>query len=714
MFQAETVEPVHPQDRRGRISRMLSPRSIALVGASNQAARIGGTLFANLKRAFHGRLYPVHPSEAEIMGVRAYASLSEIEDPVDLAVIAVPGRMVPEVVEEAIAIGVSGAVVVTAGFAEIGGEGVALQDRIVEISRRGGLPLIGPNCIGFMNVHEGVVANFSIDPHSPLPPAGGVALVSQSGGFGSYIATMATKAGLGLGWFVSTGNEADLSVAAMLRHLVEQPEVKVLLAAIETLRHPDVFIETAQRALELDKPIILLKAGRSEDAARAAVSHTGAIAGSAEVLDAVCAQFGVHVATTMQDMLDLGLMFQTGKRTTGRRLAILTSSGGAGVLLADEAARAGLSIPVLPEEEQVALLSEMVQPFYGSVTNPVDTTAQAMSVSDTIERLLNRLEKSPTVDMVTAVVWEQAKPHLDALVSLDHRSPKPVSILSTGIVPAVSDAGTPLYVDPARAVRTLGALARQSLDRPMLCLAEPVDEARVKRARAILALASGRGVLMEHEGKRLFAEYGLPITQERLVSTPAEAAGAASTLGGKVVLKAMSPALPHKSNAGGVCVDIAPEQAEHQARAMLANVARAAPIAPIEGILVQEMVPARIELTAGIKRDQVFGPIVVVGLGGVMVEILAEIIMLRPPFNLAAAHNAVEGLCGGRMVRGDRGLDTAEVEIVATIMAGLASMALELPEIEEVDANPIRIFNGRAVIADALVTIDREWLHSSP
>jgi len=332
MSEATTIEPASRHGERDRVSRMLSPSSIAMVGASNQAGRIGGTLFANLKRAFAGELYPVHPSDAEIMGVRAYPSLSAIDRPVDLAVVAVPGRLVPEVIEQAAAAGVGGAVIVTSGFAEVGGEGLALQNRIIEISRRTGIRLIGPNCIGFMNVHGGVMANFSLDPSAPLPPAGGVALVSQSGGFGSYIAMMAIKAGLGLGWFVSTGNEADMSVAATLRHLVERPEVKVLLSAVETLRDPEAFIETARRALALDKPIVLLKAGRSEDAARAAVSHTGAIAGSADVLDAVCAQFGVHVVGTMQEMLDLGLMFQTGKRTAGRRIAIVTTSGGAGVL----------------------------------------------------------------------------------------------------------------------------------------------------------------------------------------------------------------------------------------------------------------------------------------------------------------------------------------------------------------------------------------------
>lgn len=705
MSEAITMEPASQQDERDRIGRMLSPSSIAMVGASNQAGRIGATLFANLKRAFAGKLHPVHPSEAEIMGVRAYRSLSQIGQPVDLAVIAVPGRLVPDVIEEAAAAGVGGAVIVTSGFAEVGGEGIALQERIVTIARRTGIRLIGPNCIGFMNVHGGVMANFSLDPSTPLPPAGGVALVSQSGGFGSYIAMMAIKAGLGLGWFVSTGNEADMSVALTLRHLVEAPEVKVLLTAIETLRHPEIFIETAERALALDKPIIMLKAGRSDDAARAAVSHTGAIAGSADVLDAVCAQLGVHVVSTMQDMLDLGLMFQTGKRTAGRRVAIVTTSGGAGVLLADEATRAGLSVPVLPDAEQDALLAKMPQPFYGNVANPIDTTAQIVSMPEALGNLLAVLEDSPSIDMVTTVAWEQAKPHLDAIVDLDRRSPKPVSLLCTGIVPFVSEAGLPLYLDPGRAVRVLGALARQSLDKPVVCRPEPVDTARIGRARALLAEAGGRNLLMEHEGKRLFVEYGIPVAREYFVSDPNEAAEAAASLGGLLVLKAMSPALPHKSDVGGVRLSVHPERAEQEARAMLEDVARHAPDAQIAGILVQEMVPGRLELTAGIKQDQVFGPIVAVGMGGLMVEILADVAMLRPPFDRATARRAIASLCGGRVAQARRGLDADELDAVAETLMGLGRMALELPEISEVDANPIRVANGRALVADALVML---------
>lgn len=687
------------------MDRLLSPRSIAMVGASNQAHRIGGLIFANLKRAFSGALYPVNPSDAEVMGVKAYPSIADLPETVDLAVIAVPGKLVPDMVEEAAAAGIGGVVVVTSGFAEVGGEGAEWQARITEISQRTGIRLIGPNCIGFMNLHGGVMANFSLDPTAELPRAGGVALVSQSGGFGSYIAMMALKAGLGLGWFVSTGNEADTSVAMVLRHLVDRPEVDVLLACMETLRHPELFIETAERALELDKPIVLLKAGRSEEAARAALSHTGSIAGSAEVLDAVCRQYGIHVADSMQDMLDLGLMFQTGKRAKGRRLAIVTTSGGAGVLLADEASRAGLSVPEFPAGEQEQMLAVMPQPFFGSVANPVDTTAQVTAMPGALGDLLQRLGSSPSVDMITCVVWEQAAIHIDGILAMERDTDKPVSILCTGAVPRVAEAGVPLYLDPGRAVRTLGVLAEQSLDRPQVCRGEAADGARVERMRAMFADCGGRRVLMEHEGKRLFAEFGIPVTREKLVEAPADAEDAVEAVGGLAALKFMSPQLLHKSDAGGIRLGVTASAARAEAEAMLNEVARRAPQAKFAGILVQEMVPARVEITCGIKHDAVFGPMVVLGLGGLMVEIMAEVTMLRPPFSADAARRAVEGLCAGRIVSAKRGLDADELDQAVAIVTGLGRIALELPEVEEIDINPIRIAHGRAVAADALVVL---------
>ncbi|MFD0661722.1 CoA-binding protein [Thermocatellispora tengchongensis] len=392
-------------ESRPALDRLLSPRSIAMVGASNARTRIGGSVFANLLRAFPGEVHPIHPKDEVVQGRPAFRSVAHLPEPVDMAVVAVPAAAVVDVVAECAARGIGGATVITSGFAETGAEGRELQDRLTEVARTTGIRLIGPNCIGYMNAHDGVMANFMLTADEPLPIAGPVALVSQSGGFGSYITHKAILAGLRLGWFVSTGNEADVNVAGVLRHLVERPEVGVLLSFIETLRDPEVFIATARRAAELDKPMVLLKAGRSEEAARAAMSHTASIVGSATVLDAVCRQYGVIVAQTMEELLDLGTIFQDGRRARGPRTIVMTASGGAGVLLADEARHAGLSVPVLPEEEQRDLAAKMPVPFYGSTGNPVDTTAQTTAMPGAYRQVLMSVAGSPSADMLAAVTW---------------------------------------------------------------------------------------------------------------------------------------------------------------------------------------------------------------------------------------------------------------------------------------------------------------------
>ena len=466
------------------LDRLFSPRSIAVVGASNNPASIGGWVFANLARAFAGPLHPIHPRHALVQGHGAYPSIAVLPEPVDLAVVVVPAASVPAVIEECAANGVGGVVVITAGFAEIGPEGAAWQAQITRTARSSGVRVVGPNCIGFMNLFGGVMANFALHPTTPLPTAGPVALVSQSGGFGSYITTKALLAGLRLGWFVSTGNESDVNISTVARYLVERDETSVVMVFSETLRDPELFIDTACRAAELDKPIVLLKAGRSEAAAKAAMSHTASLVGSARVLDAVARQYGVLVVETMEEMLDLGMIFQDGRRVHDRRVAILTTSGGAGVLLADACIEAGLTVPELPPEEQDRLLGLMPQPFYGSTTNPVDTTAQVVNSPGAYEKVLSTVARSRAVDMLAAVTWAVPGPSNDALVAQYQASDRPVAIISTAWLDDFQRAGVPTYTDPQRAAHALGALTAQSLrpSRPSRPSAWKPDPVRVQQS----------------------------------------------------------------------------------------------------------------------------------------------------------------------------------------------------------------------------------------
>lgn len=690
------------------LTRLLQPKSIAIIGASNRMPGIGGYVTANIVRAFKGPVYPVNPRETEIQGVKAWARVEDLPRDIDLAMIVVPAEAVPAVLEACAAQGVGGVVIITSGFAEVGEAGAELQARVAAIVARTDIRVAGPNCIGFMNLADGVMANFVLDPTDAIPAGGPVALVSQSGGFGGYMVRKALTAGLNVGWFVSTGNEVDVNISAVLRELVERDEVRVLLAFSETLRDPDLFIETALRAQELDKPFVVLKAGRSQAAARAAQAHTGSMVGSAQAFDAVCRQYGVFSVATLEEMLDLGLIFQGGRRARGRRVGIITGSGGAGVMLTDACVLEGMSVPELPAAEQAQLLALMPQPFMGSVANPVDVTAQALANPGTLEAVLHGVPASDAVDMVAPVIIGNPT-HPEMYIRAHRGTDKPVAYVSTLLPTSLLDAGVPAYTDPRRAAHALAANATFSLRKKRTQRVEMMapDTVRVTRARAILSAPRDGDALLESQSKQLLALYGAPVTRETLCHSADEAVAAAAQLGGKVALKVASWALPHKSDVGGVRLGLTGE-AEVRAAwdEMLAEVARKAPEARIEGVLVQEMAPARLEVLCGMTRDPVFGPIVVVGLGGVLVEVLSQTVLLQAPFEAADVLEALAGLLDGRLFTARRGLEPAEADAIARLAVALGAAALELPEIVEIDVNPVRVADGRALAADALVVVE--------
>jgi acyl-CoA synthetase (NDP forming) len=470
---------------------------------------IGGYVIANVARAFKGPIYPVNPRESQVQGLQAYASIGELPRDVDLAVVVVPSGGVPEVLEACAAQGVGGAVIITSGFAEVGGPGVALQAQIAEIIAGAGLRAIGPNCIGYMNLFDGVMANFVLDPTDPIPRGGPVALVSQSGGLGGYMVRKALTAGLDLGWFVSTGNEVDVSVAATLRALVEEDEVRVLLGAFEALRDPEAFVDAALRAAELDKPFVVLKAGRSDEAAAAAFAHTASVVGSAETFDAVCRQYGVFSVGSLEEMLDLGVIFQGGRRARGRRVGIVTGSGGAGVILTDACMLEGLEAPRMPPADQAALLELMPQPFMGSLANPVDVTAQALASPGVMDGVLAAVSGSAAVDMVVPVIIGNPT-RAEMYINAHRATDKPMAFVSTLSPTNLLDAGVPAFTDPRRAARALSALADYSL-RPKPSRRLPaIDPGRQNAARALLEARRRDGALPVEKGHTLLALYGAP------------------------------------------------------------------------------------------------------------------------------------------------------------------------------------------------------------
>jgi acetyltransferase len=693
------------------LEQFLQPTSIVVIGASNDLTRIGAQILANLKARFTGDLIAVHPGGRSIQGQPTFRSVREVERRLDCVIVAVRADLVPDIVEECAALGASGALIVTSGFAESGPSGVTLQRRLLDISQRTGIRLLGPNCTGFLNAAVGVAANFSLRPQDETWPNGGAALVTQSGGFGTYVLTQARTTGLRLGWFISTGNEVDLHVSEALDYLVERSETTVLLASVETIRDFAQFERVAARAAELDKPVVLINSGRSAESTRAVMSHTASVAGSAEVLNSVCRQLGVMTVDTIEELLDFGLIFQAGRRTTGTRTGILTTTGGAGILLADACGDNGLSVPQLPSSEQRDVRRLMSEPFYGSTENPVDTTAQIGHVGPVYRQILEALAESRTVDLLAPVLMGPVPDRVNAIIDVNRSTAKPLAVTAVVRIEELEDAGVPSFPDPYRSISALAAVvAYSSRPRPLgVTMTRRVDTGRRERALSLLAQESGARTLLEPTAKRLLALYGIPVTSEALAATEEDAVAAGEAIGYPVALKVVSHDIIHKSDVGGVRLDVyAEDQLRVAYHELLRDVRHSMPAAAIQGVLVQRMVAARLELACGITRDPIVGAVVAIGMGGVLVELLRQTCFLRPPFDIPVARQAIAGLVGGRLLSAPRGLRSPEVEAVAAVLVQLGVLAEEIHEIDELDINPLRVASGSAIAADALVLVRRD------
>jgi acetate---CoA ligase (ADP-forming) len=684
------------------VERLFSPESVAVVGASE--AGLGSMVFQNLHRDFPGRLYPVNPRRSEVHGVKAYPTVDDLPEAVDMAVILTPAVTVPEIIERSAARGLGGAVVLAAGFAEAGAEGKNAQQRMTDVARAHAFPIIGPNCNGFYNGQRKVAATFAIPVDMDRPKLGPVAVVSQSGGFGSYILLKAITAGLRVSWYLSTGNESDMNVARSLRHVIEQPEVGVVLTFFEAVRSPEVFVEVAARAAELGKPVLAVKAGYTAEGSRAALSHTASIAGSGAVYDAICQQYGLIQASSVEQMIDFGLALQTGRRMAGRRLGVMTQSGGSGALMADVAETVGLTVPVLPDADREYLQSLL--PSFGSAANPVDTTGNFNM--ENFDAVYGGLAASDGVDAVLPLIWYVGERETEATRKVWAATDKPLVVATTLSAPDIAAMGIPVYTDPARAVRAVGAVAAFSESMRRREHVEPPqqDTDRVRKVRALLEREAGQSFVLESVAKQVLAEYGIPVSREIIADSAEAAVAAARELGEKVALKVLSYGLPHKSDSGALRLGLqGDEDVRDGYEEMLASIRAANPDIKVEGVLVQEMVPASVEISCGLQRDPVFGPMIAVGIGGVLIEIVGGTVLLQPPFTQRMAEQAVARIAEGRLRSASRGLSQQQAITIAKAMTGLGTLALELPEVDSVDINPIRVDGDVAKAVDALIVV---------
>ncbi|HVM80817.1 MAG TPA: acetate--CoA ligase family protein [Stellaceae bacterium] len=706
------------------LSPLFAPAAVAIIGASADTSHIRGRVTAQaLKCGFPGRIYPVHPRETEIMGLKAYSAIAAVPERVDLALIAIPAEAVPGVLEECAAAGVRAAYVFSSGFAEEGGDKRAQQERIREISRRTGVIVAGPNAIGFMNVMLPIVASFTpaVDlaalPRLRAQPAERrIAIVSQSGGLAFAFFNRGLQRRLPFSYAVNTGNEADLDLTDVGEFLLDDPATGVILMFVEQVRRGAAFMAMAERALALGKPLIVAKIGRSAAAQRAAVSHTASLAGADRAYEAIFERFGVIRGEDQDDMLDIAAAAALAPEPQGKRVGIVTISGGVGGWLADTLESQGLAVPELSAELQRQVRTFL--PSFSAAGNPIDITAQAIG-TDYRLRSVETLEASGEIDAVvvassltndTRLPLEKAQ-----LREIAGRRRKPILFYSYPLPSEAARAeleeiGVPLYTGIRGVARALSLLADRAERRRALAAAVTMERSPGYPA-ALSKLDAAGPTLTEVEALAVLAEYGIAAPRHRLVQSSAEAAAAAAEIGFPVALKVQSPQIPHKTDAGAVALGLADGSAVATAfDRVLASARRAVPGAAIQGVLVQAMAKPGLELILGASRDETFGPLLLLGRGGVEVETAAEGAMTPLPVDREEALRLIARLDRGRLMGAGRGRAARDRQALAGLIVSLARFASDFAgRVREIDLNPAILgAEGEGIaVVDALMVQEK-------
>ncbi|BCH23892.1 hypothetical protein MesoLjLc_35560 [Mesorhizobium sp. L-8-10] len=694
--------------RTESLSALLSPSSVALVGASDDVTRIGGRPLRYLREGgFAGAVYPVNPRRDTVQGLKAYSSIGALPETPDVAILAVPAAGTVQAVRECAERGTKAAIVFTAGFAETGDEGRALQDEMVSVARASGMRLLGPNCLGVFNSSIGFYGTFSAMLDTGLVKPGPIGIVSQSGAYGSHLMYLARLRGLGMSHLITTGNECDIDVGEALRWTVEQPDINVVMAYAEGIKDRDTFIEALEVARQRRKAIVFMKVGRSEVGAHAVSSHTAALAGSDAIFDAVFRQYGVWRASTTAEQLDIVAACARGVYPKSNSLGIFTMSGGFGIQMADDAEVAGLDVKPMPEKAQEELKAMLP---YASPRNPVDATAQAVTDLPLMTSFISAmLEKgdygffagifgsgpaSPTFSgKLRQALETAATASRDTIMTLTMTAPDE-------IVRTYEDKGFIVAQDGFALIRTLGAMVHFS---------ESFERAGKAAATAPLPapVDLGTDALSELAAKKILSEAGITFPSDRLVPPGGDIRAAADAVGYPQVLKVVSADIAHKTEIGGVIVGVKDaDEAEGGFAAILARAAEKRPDARIDGVMVAPMVAGGVETIAGVVSDPVFGPVVMFGLGGVFVEVLKDVTFRVAPFDTVEAHRMIREIRGYAMLEGVRGAPPADVDALAEMLSALSRFAAaNADRIDSIDLNPVRVLEkGKGVVAlDALI-----------
>jgi acetate---CoA ligase (ADP-forming) len=682
------------------LAALFEARSIAIVGASDTVTRMGGGMSMRflLDHGYAGDLYPVNPKRDEVQGHKCYPSLEAVPGPIDLAILSVPAAAILGVLDAIPDGHVRIGLVYTSGFGEQDEEGEAMEQRLLEAAQARGVRLVGPNSAGVANLWSKVVNSFSqVFDAKDLTP-GPTALISQSGAFATAIMAQAQLDGIDFGYYISSGNETDLEFSDFAGHLIEQDHVGAICGYIESIKKGNAFVDMAQRASALGKPVIVLKVGASEAGAQAARSHTGALVGSDAVAQAVFDAHNVLRAEDGEDLTDLVKVFERTPPSSGRRLAVISHSGGAGVMAADAAEKLGIQVPQ-PSETLRRRLAEML-PAYATLKNPLDLTGGASLDAELMANCVRAMLEDDGYDaalLCVNLIWRAGEALVKAMTEVAGDIDKPVAISWVAPRPeaaeAIRKAPFPVFPDPARATRVLGRRLVYDASRR----AATGDEARPVQPGDDAGLALDT----VDAQSRVLTAYGVRLPREVLAADADQAAAFLAETGGPVVLKIASPDIAHRSEIGAVVTGITDAEALARAfRTIIDNSRHHHPEARLDGVLVQEMVEGGVEALIGVKRDPVFGPMVALGPGGTLVELFGDVALRPAPFGVEAARRMIAATPLASLLAGYRGGAPRDAESLAETLARVSWMAADRKDIEELDLNPVSVLEHGCVALD--------------
>ena len=693
--------------------RLFHPRGIAIIGASADLTRIGGHPIKALKKAgYAGGIFPINPKYPELHGLACYPDVLALKEPCDLAIVAVPAPGVAKAIRDCGKAKIPFAVVLTAGFRETGPEGRKLEAELKAAVAESGVRIVGPNCQGMLSIQARVWAAFgSVADETDFRP-GTVSCAFQSGGFGYAVVNLAEAQGVGFRYTVSSGNETDIAMPELLAAFLDDPGTSLAFAYMEGTPDARPLLDVGRKSLEMGKPVLIWKAGTTEAGVKAAASHTANMTGTYDLYRAAMRQSGIIEVDDVEPIVDLAKLFGQGRLPKGNTVGVLSISGGSGVVFADAAVRGGLTLPPFAPQT-LARLRELI-PAFGSPQNPADITAALFNDKTLFARTLDVVLNDPGLDQLVVLIASISGPSAahacEVVAAAAAKTDKPVSVQWSGrqakseeAAKALAAANVPFVTTPVRLARAAAILARFAADRRRLL----PRRAPTAPKPVGFDLPSGAITLNEAESKAVLRAYGVPVVNEVFVPADGDAGTIGRQLEGPFAVKVVSRDVPHKTEAGGVKLGVAREALREAARSVSDNARKAVPGAKIDGVLVSEMAQG-LETLIGVINDPSFGPVVALGLGGVLTEVMKDVVYRVAPFDLETAREMIGELRGAKLFEGYRGKPAADKEALAEALVAVSGMAVALaPRIAELDINPVFVRpQGQGVAAaDALVVL---------